>query len=137
LGVALDPRRLYDPLGAGTMPRIICGGIILFCVISLGQSLLRARAQLSKSANSQPRDEGQAPDRPWLAVAFFVFLVALAIAIQLRVPYWISTSIFLFVSTMAVQRFKLSAVPLAAVISILVGIGVAYLFGDVFRVDLP
>lgn len=130
------PAGLYDPLGAGTMPRIICGGIILFCVISFLQSLFRG-ARPAKAERLVNPAEIEAPDRPWLAAGTFGLMILLAISILFRVSFGVTASLFLFVGIMAAQRFKPSSVVMAALISILVGGGVAYLFGSVFSVDLP
>jgi hypothetical protein len=133
------PPGLYDPLGAGTMPRIVCGGIILFCVICIVQSVFRGARPTEAKAPQDGTDgeDGAAPDRPWLSAVTFGFMVLLAISILFRVSYEISTSLFLFIGIMAVRRFKLSAVPMSALLSIVVGVGIGYLFGSVFSVDLP
>jgi hypothetical protein len=129
------PAGLYDPLGAGTMPRIVCGGIILFCIISVVHSRFRAVSPKAKTKSSTVGI--QAHDRPWLAASTFALMVLLAATILYRVSYEITTSVFLFVGILAIRRFKPAVVPMAAVLSIMIGVGVAYLFGHVFSVDLP
>jgi hypothetical protein len=130
------PAGLYDPLGAGTMPRIVCGGIILFCVISVVHSRFRA-ASPKKAKTKSSAAEMQAHDRPWLAASTFALMVLLAVTILYRVSYEITTSAFLFAGILAIRRFKPAVIPMAAVLSIMIGVGVAYLFGHVFSVDLP
>jgi hypothetical protein len=130
------PPGLYDPLGAGTMPRIICGGMIIFGVIAIVQSLLRHRTQAA-AGQVKPRDPATADDRPWLAVVTFGLMVVLAAAINFELPYWASTTVFLFLAMMAVQRFKPSAILASALLAVIFAVGVTYLFGSVFSVDLP
>jgi hypothetical protein len=130
------PPGLYDPLGAGTMPRIICGGMIIFSVIAIVQSLLRHRSRAA-AGQTKPRGPAAADDRPWLAVVTFGLMVVLAVAINFEVPYWASTTVFLFLAMMAVQRFKPSAVLVSALLAIIFAVGVTYLFSNVFSVDLP
>jgi hypothetical protein len=131
------PAGLYDPLGAGTMPRIICGGLIIFSIIAILQSLLRHWSASRPMRAPKAPDPSAASDRPWLAAGTFGLMFLLAIAIDRRLPYWASTSAFLFLSMLAVQRFKPSAVPMSAILAIIFGVGVTYLFGSVFSVDLP
>ena len=127
---------LYDPLGAGTMPRIICAGIVIACAISLAVTLYRHFAKSAKPAG-KPAAEGEAPARPLLAAGAFALMVAFAVSINFRVPYMLASSLFLFATMMAIQRFKLSAAPISAALSIAVGAGITFLFTNVFSVDLP
>jgi len=131
------PPGLYDPLGAGTMPRMICAGIVIFSTIAIIQSIYRYRAQLAKPAKPTAAVVKKAPDRPWLAVFSYVSMLGLGATLIWRVPFAISSSLFLFVAIMLVERFKPSAMLAAALVSIITGVGVTYLFGSVFSVDLP
>jgi hypothetical protein len=124
----------YDPLGGGTMPRIVCSIIIVLCLAAVAQIVVPALMKASP-AGSAPAPGHQ--ERPLLASFLFVLLVVYTLSIQLRVPFALSTIVFLFVSTMALARFRKSVVPLALLISVGAGLSLNYVFTSIFKVDLP
>ncbi len=128
------PPGLYDPLGAGTMPRIVCGAIILLSLVAIAQAVVASRAVPAKGRAKPERDYVL---RPGLAAGVFAYLVVFAVLVKTGMPFWISSSLFLFVSTISIAGFRRSAIFPAAAFSIVAGIGVTYLFGTVFMVDLP
>lgn len=124
----------FDPLGAGTMPRIVAVATIALALIAILQSVLGARRVMSRSVGIHDENFVR---RPWLAVQIFGFMVAAAILLNLRVSFGVTSALFMFFSIMAVRRYRLSRVPLAAVIAVVCGFGLTYLFGALFGVDLP
>ncbi|MFC7397329.1 tripartite tricarboxylate transporter TctB family protein [Chelatococcus sp. GCM10030263] len=123
---------LYDPLGSGTMPRIVASAIIVLSLVALLQTFL-ARTPVRVS---EPEDTSFAP-RPWLAVSIFGYLVICVVLLHARLPFGLSSTLFLFVSALSIRRFEKSAILPAAVCAVVVGYGLTYLFGAVFGVDLP
>ena len=124
----------YDPLGSGTMPRIVAVAIVVLSLIAIAQSFL-----VPIGAIADPL-EGEAEDferRPGLAVVIFLYLVACAVLLHLQLPFGVSSSLFLFVSALTIKRFERAVVLPAAACSLLFGFGLTYLFGSVFGVDLP
>ncbi len=120
----------YDPLGAGTMPRIVATITIGLALIVILQTLLM-RPRRTRSAD--PGFER----RPWLAVQVFVAFAVLAVLLWARIPFGISSALFLFVSALAIRRFRPAAIPGAAVFAVVCGFGLTYIFGSMFGVDLP
>lgn len=121
----------YDPLGAGTMPRIVA-------VLTIGLSLIViAQALLERGVRPLRAEELDFERRPWLAVQIFIYMLACAVLLWARFPFGISSALFLFVSILAIRRFRLSAIPAAAVVAVICGFGLAWVFGTTFGVDLP
>jgi putative tricarboxylic transport membrane protein len=121
----------YDPLGAGTMPRIVATITIGLALVVIIQALLdRVPRRLLAEEIGFER-------RPWLAVQIFASMAVLAVLLWTRVPFGISSAVFLFVSVLAIQRFRPAAIPGAAAFAVVCGFGLAYIFGSVFGVDLP
>jgi hypothetical protein len=124
----------YDPLGSGTMPRIVAGLIIILSLIALAQGFFGSRPP------PQPllfEDEEEFERRPWLAVTIFFYLIGCIVLLALRVPFGISSSLFLFVSCLSIKKFDPKSILPATACSLGVGFGLTYLFGTLFGVDLP
>jgi hypothetical protein len=126
------PAGVYDPLGAGTLPRIITAGIILFSAIALVQSWYRSRKRPSAAAATPPENL-----RPDLAAVIFGFAVVFGVLIAYRVPFWISTFLFLLASSLSITGLGRPAIVRAVIFAAVMAAGVTFLFGSVFRVDLP
>jgi len=125
----------YDPLGSGTMPRIVAGSIIALSLVALLQTFFGKPVPVLVVPGMP--EEAEFERRPWLAIAVSAFLVAYVVMIWLRWPFGLSSSLFLFVSTLAIRRFSLGAVLPAAALSLTFGYALTYLFGTLFGVDLP
>jgi hypothetical protein len=123
---------VYDPLGSGTMPRIIASTIIVLSLVALFQTFL-TRAPIRAF---EPEDTSFAP-RPWLAASIFGYLIMCVVLLHARLPFGLSSTLFLFVSALSIRRFEKSAILPAALCAVVVGYGLTYLFGAVFGVDLP
>ena len=124
----------YDPLGGGTMPRIVCVTIIVLCLVALTQIAVPA------FLGSRPAGAEEKLDyvpRPGMAAIVFGLLVLYALSIHLAVPFALSTSAFLFATTMLLGRFDRRLILPALLISVAVGLALNYAFVSVFKVDLP
>jgi hypothetical protein len=124
---------VYDPLGSGTMPKMIAVAIIVLCIVAILQTLFtRPRP---KRADAQEAESFKR--RPWLAFLIFLYTVACAVLLYLKVPFGVTASLTLFVSILAIKRYDRSVLLPGAICSIAFGFGLTYLFGSVFGVDLP
>jgi len=128
------PPPLYDPLGAGRLPKIVTISILVLSAIVVGQSAIKEYLMSGPTRPAKPREF---PLRPWLAVAVFGYALLFAISLALRVPYWASSVVFLFITVLTFSRFKRTAILPSAIIALVVGVAVYLLFSSVFRVDLP
>lgn len=126
--------RTYDPLGSGTMPRMVAIGIIVLCLVAIVQAIVERNIAPRLSAAA---DEEDFQRRPWLAVTVFGFLVVAAILFALQVPFGIIGSLFVFVSILAIKKCERAILLPAAALSLIFGFGLSYLFGNIFNVDLP
>ena len=72
----------YDPLGGGTLPRIVCGIIIVLSLAAIAQVLIPALLRKA-AARSEPKPPYRL--RPDLALMIFVLLVLYTLSIRLMV----------------------------------------------------
>lgn len=126
----------YDPLGSGTMPRIVAGAIIALCLVALAQAFLGAR-QASPVTLAMPEDEEEFERRPWLSLTVFLYLIGAVVLLALRAPFGITSALFLFISSLSIKRFDPKAILPSALCALGVGFGLTYMFGTLFGVDLP
>lgn len=125
--------RTYDPLGSGTMPRMVAIGIILLCLVAIAQAIFERK----RPARPDAAADQDFQRRPWLAVTIFAFLVVGAIMLALQVPFGITGSLLVFASILAIKKFERAVILPAAALSLIFGFGLAYVFGNIFNVDLP
>jgi len=125
---------VYDPLGSGTMPRMVAVAIVVLCLAAIVQALL-ARTRTARPATTEPGEDFER--RPWLAFISFIYVVGCSILLYFRIPFGITSSLFLFASILAIKRYERSIIVPGALCSIAFGFGLTYLFGTVFGVDLP
>jgi hypothetical protein len=124
---------IYDPLGSGTMPRMIAVAIVVLCLVAIVQTLLARRRAAPADA---PAGDGF-ERRPWLALVIFACIVACSVLLFIRVPFGITSSLTLFACILAIKRYDREIMLPGAVCSVAFGFGLTYLFGNVFGVDLP
>lgn len=123
----------YDPLGSGTMPRMVAVAIVALCLVAVAQSLTMRFARRKRAAAAAPDFER----RPWLAAAIFGYLVIGAAMLYLKVPFAITATLLVFASVLSIKRGERAIIIPAAACSAAFGFGLTYLFGAVFGVDLP
>lgn len=124
----------YDPLGSGTMPRMVAIGLIVLCLVAIMQAVLAGNLH-QRRAPLIENDEFER--RPRLAVAVFGFLIVAAILLALKLPFGITGSLMVFVTVMAIKKGDRSVIIPAIVLALIFGFGLTYLFGNIFNVDLP
>lgn len=132
--LSLPPPPLYDPLGAGMLPRIVAVAIICLSIVAVAQSVIKHYLAPDRIRAAKPREFVL---KPWLAVIVFGYTVLFAIMLLVRIPYWASSILFLFITMLTISRFKRSAVLPSAAVAVIFGSAVTLLFGSVFYVDLP
>lgn len=125
----------YDPLGSGTMPRIVAVAIIVLGIVALFQAFYGTPVPVLK-APGEPEEE-DFERRPWLAVFVFAYLIGCVVLLYLKAPFGASSSLFLFLSSITIKRFEKASLLPSAALSLAVGFGLTYLFGGLFGVDLP
>lgn len=157
------PVSLREPLGSSTMPQIVCGIVILFCIILLIRSLrlvvherrMRASkhhageggfstaggAPASDMAAGTPEDPGTAtslPPRGKTAIAIFLLAIAYAAVLETRqIPAYLLTPVILFMSIYALNDFRRASIIPTLIIAAVVGTSVPIIFTDFFNVNLP
>lgn len=124
----------YDPLGGGTLPRMVCGIIIVLSLAAIAQAVIPALFRKA-APPAEPKPEYRL--RPDLAVMLFILLVLYTLSIRLAVPFMLSTIMFLFLSTMVLAQFRVRLIPQALIISVVGGVAMAYTFTAILKVDLP
>jgi len=126
----------YDPLGSGTMPRMVAVAIIVLCLVAILQTLL-TRPPPPKRLSPEEAAAENFERRPWLAFIIFVYAVICSILLYFRLPFGMIASLTLFASILSIKRGERAIIVPAAACSIAFGFGLTYLFGSVFGVDLP
>lgn len=124
----------YDPLGGGTMPRIVCVIIIVLSIAAIAQVLIPALLRKT-TPPAEPKPAYRL--RPDLAVMLFILLVLYTLSIRFAVPFMLSSVVFLFLSTMVLAQFRFRLIPQAVIISVIGGVAMAYTFTSILQVDLP
>lgn len=125
------PPGSFEPLGSAPVPQATAGLIILLCLIVIWGAIRRKPAE--------PEDvEGAVPDEPVSALLLAAATVLYVLILHLRlVGFAPLTASYLFIVISALERFKPKALIGAAIIGVLFGFGIQYLFTQVFVVDLP
>ena len=125
----------YDPLGGGTMPRIVCIIIILLSLAVVVQTLVPAlRSKIREEPSAEVLDYRLRPD---LALMIFGLLILYTAAIQLAVPFAISTGVFLFLAMIVTGEFPKRLILPSLFLSAATAATLAYAFISVLKVDLP
>jgi putative tricarboxylic transport membrane protein len=124
----------YDPLGGGTLPRIVCVTIIVLSLAVIAQAFVPVLRRAARQPATEALDYRQRPD---LALLIFGLLILYTLAIQFGVPFAISTAIFLFLAMMVTGEFRRNLLLPAIVISVATAAALAYTFISVLKVDLP
>lgn len=125
----------YDPLGSGTMPRIVAVTIIVLSLVALYQTFYGT--PIPKLMTPGIPEEEDFERRPWLAVIVSAYLIACVVLLYLKLPFGASSSLFLFLSSITIKRFERASLLPSAALSLAVGFGLTYLFAGLFGVDLP
>ena len=127
------PPGLYDPLGGGAMPEMVSAAIIVLSLAAIADALIR-EAMTRQSGTARVAAD---PGHPWKAAIVFACAVVAAIGIWARVPYWICAPLFVFLSVAIISDFRRRSLIPAAIFALILGLGLNFLFGSVFNVDIP
>ena len=80
---------IYDPLGSGTMPRMVAVAIVVLCLVAIVQALL-TRPRAAKPAKAEAGEDFER--WPWLAFIIFIYVVICSILLYSRIPFGITSS---------------------------------------------
>lgn len=130
------PAGRYDPLGGGMLPMIVCAGIIILSLVAILMSVAKA-ARAARTWPERATKSDQLPPRYLLAAGIFLATAAFTASIWLRVPFWISSVVFVFVCFGLITRFERASLLSGVVLSGVIGLSLTYVFARVFQVDLP
>lgn len=133
------PPGVFEPLGSAPVPQATATILILLCIVVLVQALLilRRRGTARPEATSAA-DPSDTPERPAAVAVTGVLTVLYVLALSMRLTsYAVTTAIFLFAAISFLARFRLRALPIAAVIAVAMGYGCQCVFTRIFVVDLP
>ena len=133
------PESLREPLGSATIPQVVCGIVIVFCVILIIRSTRILARERSQKGGAEPAPKATAFRRRFdLAGWVFVMAVVYVALMQIRlIPSEILTPAFLGGAILILNGFRRAAILPALVIALVVGLGTNLLFTDFFYVDLP
>lgn len=126
------PSSMWEPLGAGSFPRLILGALVVFNLAIMVQSMMALRG--TDRATS-------AGAREWFLQRRLAFATLAAFAIYALSMPWIGFAIASLLFLLAVQ-FILGArrgrrLLIAAIIAAIFGLGLYALFSHVFLISLP
>lgn len=125
------PPGSFEPLGSAPVPQFTAGLIILLAIIVIVRAV-RKRRETTTAEDDEVKDE---PVSALLLVAVTLLYVLL---LHFRViGFGTLTAAYLFAVISALERFRPRALIGAAIVGVIVGYGVQYLFTQVFVVDLP
>lgn len=127
------PPGSFEPLGSAPVPQATAGIIIFLSLIVIVNAL---RAPPAKAET--PAGEEEPADDPVSALLLAAATLLYVLLLHLRViDFGTLTALYLFGLIAALERFRPRALIGAAILGLLVGYGVQYLFTQVFVVDLP
>jgi len=125
------PPGSFEPLGSAPVPQATGGLIILLSVIVITSAIRQPHG------TDDPNAE-EAPDEPVSALLLAAATLLYVLMLHFRViGFGTLTAVFLFMVISALERFRPRALVGAAIIGVLFGYGIEYLFTQVFVVDLP
>jgi len=125
------PPGSFEPLGSAPVPQVTAGPIILLCVVVIVGAF-------RKRGETAPARDGDVKDEPVSALLLVALTLLYVLLLHFRVTgFGTLTAGYLFVVISALERFRPRALIGAAIVGVVVGFGVQYLFTQVFVVDLP
>jgi hypothetical protein len=126
------PAGVFEPLGAGPVPRLICWVVIGLCVTIIGQSLF------ASPPAKQPEPEATYKPHPWLAAATLALTcVYVAVMAAGMVGFAVATIVYLALTISMLADFERRGIIIALVIALVMGLGCQYIFTEVLIIDLP
>lgn len=133
------PAGSFEPLGSATIPQVVAGAIIVFSVWMLVNALAARR----QTRVMHDRVDGREPServRPRydLAISLMVLAVVYVLVMAMGwVRFSLATMIFLILAVGMLTTFARRQLPVVIVLAVALGLGLEYLFTQVFVIDLP
>ncbi|CAO1667264.1 MULTISPECIES: tripartite tricarboxylate transporter TctB family protein [Salinicola] len=126
------PSSMWEPLGAGSFPRLILGALVIFNLAIVVQSMAALRVT-DRSASAGARQ--------WFLQRRLAFATLAAFAVYALLMPWIGFALASLLFLLAVQ-FILGArrgrrLLIAALVAVIFGLGLYMLFSHVFLISLP
>jgi hypothetical protein len=126
------PSSMWEPLGAGSFPRLVLGALVVFNLAIVVQSMTALRS------TDQPAGTGA---RQWFLQRRLAFAALAAFSVYALLMPWIGFALASLLFLLAVQ-FILGArrgrrLLIAAIIAVVFGLGLHLLFSQVFLISLP
>lgn len=128
------PASRWEPLGAGSFPRIICGAMIVLCAVAAvvtGRNLRKAGV----SANLGAALPGWAYNGRLAILLFILFAGYLAIIRPLG--FAVATFVFLLAAYLLLAPRTARAAVIGVLLAAVFSFGLNWLFAEVFNVFLP
>jgi putative tricarboxylic transport membrane protein len=137
-GAVLLPPPLFDPLGSAAVPKLVS---VILAILAAG--VVARRWMILRAAQEEagePSDEGgaTAPLRPGIAVASIVIiLVYIGVMAFGLLGFREATVPFVILLGGAMSRFRRSTMIILVPLSLVIAIGLAWLFSGALYIDLP
>lgn len=126
------PSSMWEPLGAGSFPRLVLGVLILLNLGIIAQELRRGLAS--------PRlPSGVVREWLWrhrLALGVLALFALYALVVP-TLGFRLASLVFLVLAQVLLGARRLRGLAIAAVIALLFSFGIEMLFRDVFTISLP
>ncbi|MEM9781952.1 MAG: tripartite tricarboxylate transporter TctB family protein, partial [Pseudomonadota bacterium] len=128
------PASRWEPLGAGAFPRLVCGALIVLCLISAATTLRRMGGfAVFHGFGAATAD--------WAARRRLVFVVlglfALHLATVATLGFALSAFLFVLATALLLAPFSLRTLGIALAVAAAFSFGLDALFREVFDVFLP
>lgn len=139
-----------DPLGPGTVPLVVSLIVVALSAVMIAKAAAGGRRGRSDEQVAEGRRQGasdaagadqQGPAFPLFSLPLVV-VAGLTLAYVgslafLRLPYWLATLLFAAGAVWTLSGWRLRSLPKALLAGALLGVGCAFVFTQVFVVDLP
>lgn len=134
------PPGTFEPLGSATIPQVVAGLIIVFSVWMLVQALAERRELAARGARNAAEPDAEEPVRQRFDLS--VTLVALTFVYVLVMAmdwarFSLATGVFLVASIGLLAGFTRRNTAVILALAVGFGVGLEYLFTEVFVIDLP
>jgi putative tricarboxylic transport membrane protein len=130
VGAAELPPPRFEPLGSAALPKILGGLIIFFAAIIASKAVL----------NKETTDAAPPPaskSEPWRGLVVFIALVVYIAALDFgRVPFALGTMVFVSVAGMAMDRFAPKPALIYALLGLIVGAVLNYVFANFLYIKI-
>ena len=131
------PEGSFEPLGSASIPRYVAGGVIVLSIWIMAQAIARMRQPQEPSVATLDAQDSFAL-RPGLAAALVAFTVVYVGVMAMEwLRFSIATAIFTLAAVGMLTKFERRLLPGIGVLALVLGVGLEYVFTQVFVIDLP